>query len=241
MGVARRVLRAAGPILRQTWNDLLFAHWELPPAALRPLLPRGLALDTYRGKAWVGITPFFLSGLRLKGFPPLPGFSRFPELNLRTYVVRNGRPGVWFFSLDAGRAWAVAGARMAFFLPYFRAKMDFVREGNLFRARSRRAHPGAPAAVFAADYAPEGPSFTAAAGSLEHFLVERYRLYAAGPGGRLLACDIRHPSWVLRSARAKISRNTLASAAGIRLPDGPPLLHYSSGVRVGVWAPIPAD
>lgn len=238
MALARKLLDALGPVMKQTWSDLLFAHWALPPAALRPLLPRGLVLDTHQGRAWVGITPFVLSGLRLRGLPALPGLSAFPELNLRTYVTRRGRPGVWFFSLDAGRAWAVAGARLAFFLPYFKARMEVSRRDGTIRFRSRRAGPAS--AAFAADYAPEGPAFTAAPGSLEHFLVERYRLYATAPGGALTRVEIRHRPWILRRARATISRNTIADAAGIRLPGEPPILRYSEGVRVDVGAPGPA-
>jgi uncharacterized protein YqjF (DUF2071 family) len=234
MALARKLLESLGPVMKQTWNDLLFAHWALPPSELRHRLPRGLTLDTHQGLAWVGITPFVLSGLRLKGLPALPGLSTFPELNLRTYVTRRGRPGVWFFSLDAGRAWAVAGARLAFFLPYFKARMEVERRDGAIRFRSRRG-----GAVFAADYAPEGPAFPAEPGSLEHFLVERYRLYATAPGGALTRVEIRHPPWILRRARAAISRNTIAEAAGIRLPDEPPLLHYSEGVRVDVGAPLP--
>jgi uncharacterized protein YqjF (DUF2071 family) len=85
------------------WHDLLFMHWPLPPATLRPLIPPALKLDTFDGWAWIGIVPFEMRGVRPRLAPSLPGLSRFCELNVRTYVTAGGKPGVWFFSLDA--AW----------------------------------------------------------------------------------------------------------------------------------------
>src|SRR4029079_1151950 len=88
-------------LLRMVWEDLLFAHWPCDPAALEPHLPPGLALDTFDGRAWLGVVPFRISGIRARGLPAIPGLRGFLELNLRTYVVAGGKPGVWFFSLDA--------------------------------------------------------------------------------------------------------------------------------------------
>lgn len=229
MGVLR-ALRSL-PFMEQTWNDLLFAHWPVPASQVRPLLPRTLTLDTHEGRAWIGITPFVLSGLRLKGLPPLPGGSSFPEVNVRTYVIRGGRPGIHFLSLDAGHALAVAAARVAFLLPYFQARMDVRRNGEGLSFASRRG-----AAVFSAEYAPAGPAFTPSSGSLEHWLTERYCFFTGS-----YRCDIHHRPWVLKPARGTILRNTLARAAGIRLPDTAPLLHYSKGVRVDVWPLTPAS
>ena len=224
-------------LMRQEWNRLLFAHWSLDPAAIRPLLPSNLELDLRDGRAWVAITPFFLSGLSLRRFPPIPGFSSFPELNVRTYVRYDGKPGVFFFSLDAGSAVAVFGARAMYGLPYFFATMrirvsraDYsVHYECLRRFRGKEAD-------FRGQYKPSGPQYQALPGSLEQFLVERYCLYSV-VGRRLYRAEIHHLPWALQPATAEISQNSMACSAGIDLPDEPPLLHYAHHLKVLVWWP----
>ena len=109
--------------MEQTWNDLLFAHWPVAPENLRPLVPPVLPLDTFNGQCWAAVTPFHMTGIRGRWMPPIPGTSSFPELNVRTYVNYGGKPGVFFFSLDAASRLAVWGARAAYHLPYFYARM----------------------------------------------------------------------------------------------------------------------
>jgi hypothetical protein len=220
----------------QRWEDLLFAHWRVDPAALAPKLPAGLALDLRDGDAWVAITPFDLSRLRLRGLPPLPGASRFPELNLRTYVRAQGKAGVWFFSLDAGSPLAVFFARRLYHLPYFSASMACVRKGNSISYRSQRGGSEG-GAEFLADYGPNGEPFRARPGSLEEWLTARYCLFAAG-GNDLYRADIAHEPWTLQRARAEIVRNTMAQAAGIELPADRPLLHYSRSLDVQIGWPV---
>jgi len=116
--------------MRQKWHDLLFMHWRIPPQTLRPLIPPALDLDIFEGSAWLGIVPFRMTGVRLRATPSIPGLSAFPELNVRTYIVAGGKPGVWFFSLDAASALAVATARAWFHLPYFRARMSLTARGD---------------------------------------------------------------------------------------------------------------
>ena len=107
----------------QRWHDLLFAHWRCPVSDLRALIPAALEIDTFDSTAWIGVIPFYMSGVRLRGAPPVPTAHAFEEMNVRTYVTLDGRPGVWFFSLDAASSLAVIGARVGVSLPYFRAAM----------------------------------------------------------------------------------------------------------------------
>ncbi len=114
----------SGPwIMAQSWHDLLFAHWKVDAAVLRPHVPAELEVDTFEGQSWLGVVPFRMSGVRLRWTPALPWLSAFLELNVRTYVTAQGKPGVWFFSLDAANPVAVAAARLSFHLPYFKARM----------------------------------------------------------------------------------------------------------------------
>jgi len=212
--------------MAQTWLDLLFAHWPVPPETLRPLLPDALAVDTYEGMAWIGITPFVTS-VRPRGLPTL---QRFNELNVRTYTTVDGRPGIWFFSLDAGSAPAVLGARLFYRLPYFRATMAVERDATSVRYRSERDR-----ACWEATYAPTGPPARAAPGTLDHFLTERYCLYTTG-FGTILRADIEHPPWPLQAATASIARNTMAP---VELPAREPLLHFARRQDVLIWAPTP--
>src|ERR1700687_6083754 len=116
-------LPARGWVMAGTWRDLLFAHWPVATTSLRPLVPARLRIDTFDGQAWLAVVPFRMSGVRLRGTPAMPWLSAFPELNVRTYVRCGAKPGVWFFSLDAGNPLAVGIARAWFHLPYYRAWM----------------------------------------------------------------------------------------------------------------------
>jgi uncharacterized protein len=217
--------------LGQTWERLLFAHWQVPRERLQELVP-GLPVDTFDGGAWLGITPFVLDGLRLVGTPPVPGLSRFPEANARTYVTLEGRPGIYFFSLDASSRLAVAAARRTFHLPYFHARMAVRQQGEGIHYESRRL--GGPPAELRCRYRAVGPERTSAAGTLEHFLTERYCLYTVGPDGGVYRADIHHPPWPLRDAEAEFDVNTV-TPDGLGLPDAAPLLHYATRQDTVVW------
>jgi uncharacterized protein len=219
-------------IMAQTWGDLLFAHWRVDAEALRPLVPAEVTLDEHDGSAWLGITPFVLSGFRLRGTLPLPVLSTFPELNVRTYVTRDGKPGIWFFSLDAASRPAVEGARRLYRLPYFHARMTAERSGDDVEYASSRRESARPY-VFEASYRGAGRPFEPRAGTLEHFLAERYCLYAHD-GSELYRAEIHHPPWRIRAAEAEIALNTMAPD-GVEL-DGEPLLHLAERQDVVIWS-----
>lgn len=220
--------------MAQTWEDLLFAHWPVPVAELRRLVPSELPLDTFDGSAWLGVTPFMVRGLRLRLTPPLPLLSRFPELNVRTYVTVGGRPGIYFLSLDAARRLAVWGARRAFRLPYFHARMRTRRRDGVVTYSSERLSSDGEPATFQGLYRPRGARFVAAADSLEYFLTERYCLYTFDERLRVYRADIHHPPWPLQEAEAKIETNTMAEPLGIRLTEEP-LLHFARRQDVLIW------
>lgn len=238
--LARRVEHRPWPLPRepwimfQSWRDLLFAHWPLPESALRPHVPRELALDSFEGRAWVGLTPFRIEDLRPRFVPPLPVVSDFPELNLRTYVRVGDRPGVFFFSLDAGSVPAVLGARILYRLPYHPARMRVASRDGWIHYRCRRRGGGAR---FSGRYRPAGEPSAPRPGTLPHFLTERYALYAVPAKGRVLRAEIHHPPWSLRPAEAEIETNTIAAARGIELPDREPLLHFAGRQDTLVWCP----
>jgi uncharacterized protein YqjF (DUF2071 family) len=224
-------------VMTQSWHDLLFAHWPLPPSSLSPRIPEAFSLDTFEGSAWLGIVPFHMTNVAPRGFPILPWVSSFPELNVRTYVSVGGKPGVLFFSLDAARAHAVLAARAFFHLPYFTAAMEVRLHGDAVAYRSRRRGRGHPTAALAGTYEPLSHAFEAAPGSLEHFLTERYCLYHLDHRGRPYRLDIHHLPWALQPARADLEINTMAQAAGIPLPPSAPLLHFAKRQDMVAWMP----
>jgi uncharacterized protein YqjF (DUF2071 family) len=227
-----------GPwIMAQSWHDLLFAHWPVAPARLRPLIPPQLAIDTFEGQAWIAVVPFRMSGVRLRWTPPMPLLSAFPELNVRTYVVRDGKPGVWFFSLDAGNPIAVAVARAWFHLPYFRARMRCQPERAFVEYQSERTHRPAPSAAWRCRYRGTGDVFHARPATLEHFLTERYCLYASVSETTMIRGEIHHPPWLLQRAEAEISENTMTQAAGLHLPAAKPLLYFAERQDMLAWPP----
>lgn len=222
--------------MRQTWHDLCFMHWREDPAILQALIPSGLEIDLYNGEAWIGVVPFWMSGITFKSGVPALGMTAFPELNVRTYVRHKGKSGVWFFSLDAESRVAVRGARFRFHLPYFDAEMSIQQVGAVHRYRSHRSHRGAPSADFEANYRPVGEVFQAKAGSLEDFLTSRYCLFSADARGRLSVGEIDHDPWPLQVGSAAIDRNDMAKWLGIDLPRQPEHVLFSKKIDVRVWS-----
>jgi uncharacterized protein len=221
--------------MKQTWHDLLFAHWPIAPEQLRPLVPAQLTLDTFDDQCWVGVVPFRMSGIRAHWTPAVPGLSSLPELNVRTYVTYNGKPGVYFFSLDARSHAAVWGARTFYHLPYYYADMETSdHAGTIQYSSARRSSQ----AEFKGSYRPVSPVREKT--PLEHFLSERYCLYTTHQN-RVYRCDIHHLPWPLQEAEAQFERNTVASAAKIALPDMAPLLQFAKRLEVLIWPLRRAD
>lgn len=220
-------------VMTQTWNDLLFAHWPVDAAALREKIPNGFELDEFDGQAWLGIVPFYMTNVSPRGVPNLPWISEFAELNVRTYVRVAGDPGVYFLSLDAANAVAVAVARTMFHLPYFSADMKVEERDGSIAYESRRSS-GAPA-EFVGRYRPTGDAKPPVPGTLEYFLTERYCLFTVDSSFHPCRVDIHHPPWPLQPAEAEISVNTMADAAGIGLPAIAPLLHFSKRQDMVGW------
>lgn len=217
----------------QTWSHLLFAHWRVPPEALRPLIPSGLTLQEFDGSAWIGVVPFLLD-VRPRFVPPLPRVSRFPEINVRTYVEAEGKAGVWFLSLDARNPLAVWAARRFFYLPYFRARMSLEHEGESVRYRARRIR-GPHNPEFIGSYRPTSGVYQAEPGSLDHWLTERYCLYSENPKGALYRCDVHHQPWPLQDAQADIEINTMLEPSDLGFFTELPLLHFARRLEVRVW------
>jgi uncharacterized protein len=217
--------------MTQTWHDLLFAHWPLPIEKMRPLVPAQLELDTFDGHCWVGVVPFRMSGVHGRALPPLPGLSRFPELNVRTYVTYGDKPGVYFFSLDAANLPAVWAARTFYHLPYFHAAMSSTEIGAGVHYRSSRLHG---AAEFRGHYRPTTEMRFREKGSIEHWLTERYCLYAIHYD-RVYRAEIHHQPWPLQDAEAEFETNTVTAAAEIALPTTAPLLHFARELEVLIW------
>jgi uncharacterized protein YqjF (DUF2071 family) len=222
--------------MRMTWSELLFAHWQVAPEVIAPLLPRGLTLDTRDGAAWIGVVPFLMSNIAPRCCPAIPRLSRFLELNVRTYVTFEGKPGVWFFSLDAENPVAVRVARATFNLPYMDAKMAMHEDDSgAISYQSNRTHRGEPAAIFDASYRGSKETFHAQPGSLEHWLTARYCLYSASRDQRLFRGEIDHAPWTLSQASWTVNKNTMCSPLGIELTGDPHLL-FAQPISVRAWA-----
>jgi uncharacterized protein len=217
-------------VVGQTWHDLLFAHWPVQEEELRAHVPESLELDLYDGTAYLGITPFEVTGLRVRGTLPLPRVSTFLELNVRTYVTDGVKPGTWFFSLDASSRLAVEAAKLLYHLPCFQARISQVARAEGIDSECVRDQGHR---VWSATYRPQGEVLRALPGSLEHFLAERYCIYTVDRHGQLSRAEIHHAPWPLQGAEAEIELNTM-------LPDGvkpseDPLLHFSKRQDVVLW------
>jgi uncharacterized protein YqjF (DUF2071 family) len=224
----------------QRWNDLLLAHWPVPAPSLAPLLSAGLQMDTFQGTAWLGVMPFWIDRVKVRGVPPLPGTGGFPDLGLLTYVreEQTRTRGVYCLSLDASNLLAVAAGRAIFHLPYHLAEMRMAERGEReFSFSSRRRFAIRPV-VFKARYRGLGPTARLAEnrpGTLEYFLMERDCLFTSNREGQSIRANMRQVFSPLEEAEAEIEENSLASALGIKLPDQKPVLHYSRRLAVYVW------
>lgn len=225
------------PIMYQTWDKLLFLHWPVAVDQLRPLIPAGLGIDTWQGMAWVGVTPFTIHAIRPPLAPALPVLSNSHELNVRTYVHRDGVPGVWFLSLDASNVLAVWGARLGYALPYFHAAIEMDTYQKRVDFRSVRKHRGAAPAEFQATWQTEERLPDAALGTRDFFLIERYCLYSSN-GRSLYRARIFHQPWPLCAATLdSINSSMLQSHALVPLEETPLVHAQAEPLRVGVWPP----
>lgn len=231
------------PAIRFRWRSLLFLHWRLPAETLRPLIPAGLEIDLFDDSAWIALVPFTMDRIRHRWMPPIPTFSAFHECNVRTYVIRDGEPGVWFFSLDAASRLAVWGARTLWHLNYKYAHIMLDDNGNHVRYAVSRRH--APRATMRAAWTVGAPRPIAREGTLEHFLTERYQMYAADPRGRLFRGRILHDPWPLHEAMLHELDDGLIAAAGVTLPaarfEAPDSILASPSIMVDAWPLERAD
>jgi uncharacterized protein YqjF (DUF2071 family) len=221
-------------IMGQTWERLLFAHWRIDAARLRRMMPPQIPIDTFDGSAWLAVTPFIVGGLRLRFLPPLPGTTRFPEINVRTYATVGDRPGIYFFSLDVPNVLAIAAARRVYRLPYFRSKIEVDHADGRLGYRSRRVDPAGIPVECDLDYEPTAPAAVARAGSFEYWAAERYCLYTLDNRMRVLRGEIHHPPWQLQPAHTTIAANSMGRQLGIDLQE-PPVLHYAHRQDVVFW------
>lgn len=220
---------------RQSWRDLLFAHWPVAADALRRFVPPSLEIQELDGTSWVGLVPFRMAGVMRRPLPDLPWISAFPELNVRLYVEHGGKPGVWFLSLDATNPLAVWAARRFFHLPYFRARIELRGSGEEVHYRCHRGAGAEPS--FEASYRPTSPPYESRPGTLEHWLTERYCLYAQAPDGSLWRTEVHHVRWPLQRAEAEISENTYLALHGLPAAGPAQLLHCARRIDVVAWSP----
>lgn len=227
--------------MRMSWLDLLFMHYKVDAGAMQDLLPDSVELDTFDGEAWIGIVPFRMTDVAPRWVPNLPLVSRFPELNVRTYVTIDGKPGVWFFSLDATSKIAVRAARWLFHLNYVDANIDFTKAfnrspGKWIKYHSVRTDATAAPAELHCEYRPVGDWYFAKPETLVHWLTARYCLYTTNPHGQLFRGEINHQPWRLRDAQAILHTNTMTDGLGLELGEQKPLLHFAEETKVVAWS-----
>jgi hypothetical protein len=219
------------------WHDLLFMHWPMEVQRLRRVVPGELQLDVFDGHAWLGVVPFMMRRVRLRGLPAVWGLSAFEELNVRTYVTVGGKAGVYFFSLDAASRLAVRGARLLWGLPYMDARMHCrAGEQGWVEYRCERTHRGEPAARFEGRYRPTGQVYRSQGGTLDYFLTERYALYTAG-WGRVMMGEIDHAPWPLQAAQVEVETMDMTRLLGLELPGVRPVCHFALRLEVRAWRP----
>lgn len=221
-------------VMKQKWISLAYLHWDYDPEIVQALLPPGLTVDTYNDRAWVGLIPFSMEDISFPGIPPVPWLGSFPEVNVRTYVIRDGVPGVWFFSLDVNRLLPALVARVSYRLPYCFGRASNKRAGDGLETTVRRRWPHSSATtsirVEIGDVIEEPTEF-------DHFLSARWGLYSTWWGGGLMYAPVDHPRWELQHACVIHVDDSLITAAGLPAPTGEPHCLFSQGVPVRIGLP----
>jgi uncharacterized protein YqjF (DUF2071 family) len=218
---------------RQSWRDLLFAHWPVETELLQRFVPSPLRVQEFDGTSWIGLVPFRMAGVMRRPLPDLPWVSAFPELNVRIYVEHDGKPGVWFLSLDATNQLAVWAAQRFFYLPYHHARISITGVDGGFQYAAQRTKGSS---ILQADYRPISGPYESQPGTLEHWLTERYCLYAQSPDGSILRNEVHHAPWPLQKAEAEIHQNSYFAAHGLDISGPPLLLHFARRIDVVVWS-----
>jgi uncharacterized protein len=229
--------------MQMIWHDLAFLHWPVEARSLQRFLPPDLEIDTFDGRAWLGVVPFRMSEVCPARVPRWLGSRSFPELNVRTYVRHRGvnsYPGVWFFSLDAASWLGVRAARLWYGLPYYDARISLQRNGEAIRYESRRTHRGAPAAELSVTYQPVGPPQQSQPSSFEYWLTERYALYSARTRGKTgfgqtHIGHIHHRPWPLQPGKVSIETCDMTRLFQLELPKVDPVVHVAREIPVVAW------
>jgi uncharacterized protein YqjF (DUF2071 family) len=222
-------------IMLQSWRNLFFIHWPVPPALLRPHIPDPLQIDTFNGSAWLGIVPFVMEGIYPLALSPFSVTPPFSEINVRTYVMHKGKPGVYFMSLDVQNWASYTIAKRWYRLPYYPAKISFRNEGDFIHYDGIRKGKTNNQAAFSGSFLPTQEVFFAKTGSLEHWLTERYCFYSIDNKGKFFCADIHHSPWQLQKAETEITINTLFSPFTIDLLNEKPISLFSIGVDSLMW------
>jgi uncharacterized protein YqjF (DUF2071 family) len=220
-------------VMVQQWQDLAYIHWRYPIEEIQALLPAGVEVDSFDGSAWVGLIPFSMRNIGLPRLPAVPYFGSFPEVNVRTYVRRNGVPGVWFFSLDVNRFLPALVARVSYFLPYCWGKASNKRTNTTLETEVRRRWPSRASTSIRVSIGDpiESPD------DLSVFLSARWGLYSRGIGKGVRYAPVDHERWPLWTATLESLNDTLLIAAGLSAPVGDPHVMFSPGVSVRIGLP----
>lgn len=235
---AEQIRSVSSPVMYQRWRELLFLHWSIKPERIAKDLPSGLHVDTFGGRAWLGVVPFRMEGVRPRFLPPLKGLSNFPELNLRTYVYdAEGRPGVWFYSLDTPMRLPNWIARTFFHLNYRLARMRLDTNADRINYQSELWKEGAWDVSQEYGWSRRGETFLAEPGSLEFFLVERYRLFAYyARKQKILTGRVHHKPYPLQQAELEAYSTRLFALSGFEEPvASPESVLASPGVDVEIF------
>lgn len=222
-------------IMRQNWSNIFFTHWPIKPEILRPFIPNSLQIDTYNQYAWVGIVLFVMGGIYPRGLNSLSILPPFPEINVRTYVIYDDKPGIYFLSIDVGDWASYTIAKRWFHLPYYSSHVSYQKDNQTFQFRSRRKGRPNSSISFNGKYFPLPEIYFPREGTLDNWLIERYCLYSRDQRGNLYCGEIHHHPWPLQQAKSEIHMNTLLSPFNIDPNEVEPISHYSKGVDSLIW------
>lgn len=213
----------------QEWNNALFLHWSVPVEMLKPLIPDSLHLDLHDGKAWVSVVAFKMEKIRPKGLPTIPFVSDFYEVNVRTYVTKDRKPGVYFLNIEAQKTISAFIARKLSGLPYEKSSILTSSVGDTISFKSSNKLKGFK---LEADY--QVKENIAGKSILDYWLTERYCLYLEEKSS-LYRYEIHHDEWEINSVNIK-RLDIDYGIAGLAIKSTKPaLIHYSKGVQVLAW------
>jgi len=208
----------------QEWHHTIFLHWEIPVYYIEEFIPNTIKLDTFNNMAWISLVAFDVENMRMRNLLPIPYISNFHEINVRTYVIKDGIPGIYMFSIETNKIIDVLFTRLFVGLPYQKSDIKWTQK----RLISKNTDSYQRLDINIGKTKPLTEKT-----ALDFWLTERHALYEAS-NNKLHRFDIHHKEWDLQNLDVTIN-DILYDTGKYSLTNFPDKIQYADKIEVLLW------